>query len=195
MKQQAVSQNKLTNKIIHSSLKHLARIIGRNNIDMEIKDLARECGIAMSKFTQCFETKEKFLRLTVDRMTELFTQKVTAKVETYPFSDKNRVFYFLRCVEDYLQAHPEAGNLFTMTFFGDIAVSDMYHSLERHYSVWEKTLCDCLSEVTSMELAKRLTNIYCISLKGQLQLADYEIIPRNSYHAENFLKEALYSIT
>lgn len=183
-----------SDKLVHKALKRMARISGRTNFDVEMEDLARECGISLPNFTQHFQTKENFLQLAVDRMTELFVQEVTVKIKAYPMSDKNRVFYFLRCVEEYLQAYPEAGYLFTMTFFSNIVVSDLYHSLERYYSLWGKVLCDCLSSVTSPMLAKRLTDIYFISLKGQLQLADGEMVLRNSYHAENFLKEALFCI-
>lgn len=181
-------------KIIHKALKRIARISGRTNFDIEMDDFARECGISLSDFTQYFQVKEKFLQLAIERMSELFIAEVTEQVKTHSLNTKDKVFYFLRCVENYLNTYPEAGYLFTMNFFGDIAVSDLYHSLERYYALWEKTVHDCLSTITSLELAKRLTKIYLTSLKGQLQLADYELIPRNSYHAENFLKEALFCI-
>ena len=183
-----------SDKLIHKALRRLARIIGRTNLDMEAGDLARECGISLSNFTKQFQTKEKCLQLTADRMTKLFIEEVTELVEPRPINDKNKVFYFLRLVEEYLQSYPEAGYLFTMSFFGDIATHDIYYALERYYHVWEKTLYDCLSTIMSPILAKRLTDIYLISLKGQLQLADCEVVPRNSYHAETFLTQALFNI-
>jgi len=180
--------------LIHKALKRMARIMGRTNFDMEIEDLARECHISLPNFIQHFQTKERFLQLAIERMTKLFIEEVTELVEPRPINDKNKVFYFLRLVEKYLQSYPEAGYLFTMTFFGDIATHDIYYALERYYNVWEKTLYDCLSPITSTVLAKRLTDIYFISLKGQLQLADCELVPRNSYHAETFLTQALFNI-
>ena len=194
MENSAQATKTARNKFIHQALKQLSKIIGRNNFDIEMEKLARECKISATKFMHCFGTKEKFLQLTAERMTELFIENVTDQVKNHPLNTKDKALYFLRCVENYLNAYPEAGYLFTMSFFGNIAVNDMYHSLEHHYKVWEKTLCDCLSIVTSLKLAKRLTQLYLTSLKGQLQLADYELIPRNSYHAEVFLTQALYSI-
>lgn len=195
MKEGKPANKSIREKLIHKALKRIARIIGRTNLDMEAEGLARECGISLLNFTQTFQTKEKFLQLAVERMTKLFIEEVTELVEPRPINDKNKVFYFLRLVEAYLQSYPEAGYLFTMTFFGDIATNDTYYTLERYYSIWEKTLYDCLSPITSHVLAKRLTDIYLTSLKGQLQLADCELVPRNSYHAETFLTQALYNIS
>lgn len=181
-------------KLIHKISKRMARVIGRANFDLGIDSLAREAGITESKFIQIFQTKENFLQLAIDRMLQLFSEVVAKPVEARPINNKDKVFFFLRCVEEYFANYPEAGYLFTMTFFGDIVTSDIYYALERYYNVWDKTLYNCLLSITSPVLARRLSDIYFISLKGQLQLADCELIPRNSYHAENFLTQALFNL-
>lgn len=186
--------HKNCNQLIHKVLKRIAKTIGRTNFNLEVNNLAQEAGIKKAEFIQLFQTKENFLQLATNRMLQLFSEVVARPVAAQTLNNKDKVFYFLRCVEEYLSTYPEAGYLFTMTFFGDIATSDLYYSLEKYYNVWEKTLYECLSAIMSSVLAKRLTDIYLISLKGQLQLADYELIPRNSYHAETFLTQALYNL-
>lgn len=185
---------KTCTKLTHEILKRIARSIGRVNFDLDIDSLAREAGIKKSKFIQIFQTKENFLQIAINRMAQLFSEVVAKPVEARPIQNKDTVFFFLRCVEKYFVDYPEAGYLFTMTFFGDIATSDTHYALERYYNVWEKTLYNCLSPITSPVLAKRLSDIYFISLKGQLQLADCELIPKNSYHAEAFLTQALFNL-
>lgn len=189
-----ISNQQTQNNMIHKILRHIYRVIGQDSFTLPLAQALYRGDILESAFMKHFQTKENFLQLTIDRMLQLFSEVVAKPVEARPINNKDKVFFFLRCVEEYFANYPEAGYLFTMTFFSDIATSDIYYALERYYNVWEKTLYNCLLPITSPVLARRLSDIYFISLKGQLQLADCELIPRNSYHAEAFLTQALFNL-
>ncbi len=176
---------------LHDALKHMASIIDRGELEMPMDELASACGVSLDRFIQHFPSMDILLQNIIDRMTLLFERHVQNQILTCTFMHKNKVTYFLRCVNRYFEKYPEAGYLFTMSFLGDVMVSDVYPPLENYAKLWYETLFGCLSTCTQEPLTSRITETYMTSLKGQCQLVNINNIVCASAHAERFLLAAL----
>lgn len=176
---------------LHEALTHIARIMDRGQLAMSMGELALACGVPIDRFLQHFPSIDVLLENTIDRMTILFERQVQAKIATCTLLKKKKVLYFLRCVRRYLEHYPEAGYLFTMHFLGDVMVSRLHTPLEKFTQLWYDTLFDCLNSCAPAPLAKRMTDTYLISLRGQCQLVNIDNIISASAHAERFLLATL----
>ena len=189
-----ISKESTRNQLIHTALLHLASKRDRNELNVSIEKLVEVCGISQEAFIEHFHSVDAFLSAAVERMKKLFVQQVQNLILTSSFKDKNRVWYFLRCVERYFEQFPEAGYLFTMSFHADIVVSDTHIVLQKYFDVWKETLVECLSTFATAVISKRITDIYLISLRGQLQRAYCDNVIACSFYSDQFLTHTLFNI-
>lgn len=187
MENHSFMHNESRNTCIQSSLKYIAQKAGRQKLEVTFEELARENNMTFEEFSKIFESLEDCLVACILRMNDLFVRYVQDFIYTATFKKKKKIYYFLRCIKRYLDQYPEAGYLFTMSFLGDILNSPVYPYLEHYFNDWRETLHSCLIECTSEIYAKRLTENFLISIRGQLQLANIEDVQSTIIHTERFL--------
>lgn len=188
---QTMIAKKKENALIHKALLYMAINFGCYELEIKFEELARACDVSIDNFTQKFHNLESLLQVAIERMKILFIRHVRDPVLNSPFKNKKIIWHFLRCVRYYFKLYPEAGFIFTLSFFSNIIVSNIYNDIEDHFELWRDTLLNVLQAVTHESQAKILTETYLVSLRGQLQLSNLETVYTSNLHAERCLASAV----
>jgi AcrR family transcriptional regulator len=185
------ASRKKRNRLIHQALICMSINFGCYELETKFEELASECHVSTENFVAQFHDIEKLLKMIIERMELLFTRHVKNPVSISTLKNKQLISYFIRRVRHYFNLYPEAGYLFTLSFFSNIIMSKAYRYLKNYFELWRTTLFDALKKITTVSKAKIITETYLASLRGQLQLANIETVCTSNLHAEQCLASVI----
>ena len=161
---------------------------GYREIDISYKELAAVCGIRESEFCKYYAERWQILLDVIADAALCCERELFLKIKNTKHQNNYRILHFITCVDDFLESHPEAGFLFSLSSTAEVVLSPAYKALISYFDRWQNILTQYLLQDLPFDTATRVSEVYVATLKGGFLESDLSV---GHMMAREFLMEVV----